>query len=343
MSINTLFYANGYNLNSNSITVNTATVSGTLNIDGTLAIDGNLDLQANKDITMGSWVGTDKSIPDHIKVWDDSYGIGVTAGNLNIITAANDNINLNAGSETIIKVNNGECSISRNTAINSGSALAQTQLNINTDDVTPNNCDIVLGNSTGYYAIQRTGNNKELSIFPSGDSVGTNIVLTTGTGKLIQNGAGGIEITGKLYDSSNSAGTNGQLLTSTGTNILWGAQYEEYSASVAWTGPWNTPQNGILLIARMGKMVTITFVLVLAVAPQLSIITGTGIIPLSFRPSYENKSLFVALNNTVLIESTCLVQTSGNVVLSVGLNGGGFGGISDTCGFQTFSVSYALV
>ena len=238
MSINILFNPNDFNLNSNSITVNTATVSGTLNIDGTIAIDGDLALQANKNISMGSWVGTDNSIPDHIKLFDDSYGLGVTAGNLNIIAATNDSINQNVGSNTITTANNGAYVINRNTQIDSGSASIQSQLNINTDNVTPNNCDIVLGNSTGYYAIQRTGNNKELSIFQFGDSVDTNIVLSTGAGQIVQNGSGGIQCNGgltvngtssvidikinnSLLDSTNSAGTNGQVLTTTGTQTLW--------------------------------------------------------------------------------------------------------------------------
>lgn len=354
MSINRLLGQNNYNLYSNEITVNTATVSGTLNVDGTIAIDGDLNLQNNKKITMDAWTGSDKYIPDHIDLWGSTFGLGITSGNLNIIADGASDINQNIGTSTITKANNGGFSINRNTEINSGSGLIQSQLNINTDDITPNNCAIVLGNSTGYYAIQRTGNNKELSIFQSGDSVNTNVVFTTGTGRIIQFGTGGmqlngeleagdVKIGGKIYDSLNSPGTNGQLLTSTGTGILWNSLYEDYSNTVAWAGPWTTPQNGILLIARMGKMVTVTFVVTLAAAALLSIITGTGIIPLNFRPSYENKSLFIALNNTVLVESTCLVQTSGNVILSVGLNGGGFGGIGDTCGFQTFSVSYALV
>lgn len=92
---------------------------------------------------------------------------------------------------------------------------------------------INMGDSNGNYTIQRTGNNKELSIYQTGDSVNTNLVFTTGTGQIIQYGTGGMQINGdffslgdahishKLFDGANSSGSAGYLLASTGSAVSW--------------------------------------------------------------------------------------------------------------------------
>lgn len=98
-----------------------------------------------------------------------------------------------------------------------------------------------LGNSSGFYTIKRTENNKELSIFQNGDSVNSNIVLTTGTGSVIQYGAGGMQINGnlisvgdlyvthKLFDHLNSSGAANHLLSTDGLTVSW---IPAFSASV---------------------------------------------------------------------------------------------------------------
>ena len=48
---------------------------------------------------MGLWAGTDPTKPDHISLWDDSYGFGITTNSLNIIS--NENINQIAGLQEI--------------------------------------------------------------------------------------------------------------------------------------------------------------------------------------------------------------------------------------------------
>ena len=112
-----------------------------------------------------------------------------------------------------------------------GNTTTNSQLFLNREDT--QGCQIIMGDGTGNWTIQRTGNNRELAIYPNGDSSGTNAVFNMGTGALIQFGTGGSQFNGPmsvsgnleliqgLIDSLASLGTNGQVLTSTGTQVLW--------------------------------------------------------------------------------------------------------------------------
>jgi hypothetical protein len=112
-----------------------------------------------------------------------------------------------------------------------GNTTSPCQLNLVRED--SQDCKIVMGDNSGTWIIQRTGNNNELSIYPLGNSIGTNAVLNLGAGQLIQYGAGGVQLNGPvslagnlsvnsgLIDSLASLGTNGQVLTSTGSQVLW--------------------------------------------------------------------------------------------------------------------------
>jgi len=235
MSINRLFGQNEYSIYANNVITNDIT-AGTFTVDtldvNNLTLNGDLTMQNNKDITMGDWVGSDISVPDHIDLYGGAYGLGITNGNFNVIGDRLGNVNINIGSENVIQTNANSHTIHKETDIDSGDPTIETYLNMNATSGT-NSCIIQMGDATGRYKIQRTGNNKELSIYQVGDSTDTNVRITTGNGRLIQSGAGGILCNGlmdcgvgirvraQLYDGTNTAGTSGQILTSTGTGTLW--------------------------------------------------------------------------------------------------------------------------
>ena len=354
MSLSYLLTPNEINLYANSITVNETVLSGDLNIDA-----GNKIIFANS-------TGSDSTIPDHINLYNNQFGFGITPNNLNILAeSGGGNINNNVGSGGSItnNVNGNNRTIVNDSGFFVAGAgylasatptLTDTFLSLSTG--TPEqNINLDFGNGNGYYRIQRTGSNKEISFNQYGNSTDTNIVFNTNAGAIIQNGAGGIVCNGllacggnisighQLLDGTASAGTAGQILTSTGSNISWGPVYEQFSGSVAYGGPWLIAQNGILLCSKIGKMVTLTFVEVIAPSTSSGIITGTVIIPLNYRPSYENNSMIMVEDQGIVMQGIANVQASGTVLISIGFSGGNFGTVPGTCGFQTFSVSYTLV
>ena len=79
MSVNTLFQPNDYNLYCNNLNAQQLTVVNNLDLQG------DLNMANNKKINMGSWVGLDNSIPDHLNLYGNIYGLGITSSNMNLI------------------------------------------------------------------------------------------------------------------------------------------------------------------------------------------------------------------------------------------------------------------
>lgn len=88
MSINALFHPNDYNLFCNNLNAQELVVVDNLDLQG------NLSVANNKKISMGSWAGSDANIPDHIDLWGGLFGLGITAGHLNLIASGSNHVSI---------------------------------------------------------------------------------------------------------------------------------------------------------------------------------------------------------------------------------------------------------
>lgn len=107
-----------------------------------------------------------------------------------------------------------------------GSATSDTTLSMECMDML-HSCRIFMGDGLGGWNIQRTGNNQQFAIFPTGNSDGASIVMLVNNGKFVIIGAGGMECQGPIdckttfLDNLGSSGLNGQYLMATGTGVQW--------------------------------------------------------------------------------------------------------------------------
>lgn len=185
MSINRLFGQNDYSIYANNVTANNLNATN-ITFDN-IELNGDLDMKPNKKITMDMWQGSDPAYPDHIQLWGSTYGLGITTNSLNIITDGAGHIKQNIGSSNVTDAHNTSYDIHKSTNVDSGSAADDTYLILNATGATKNTI-LQLKEASGTYDIKRDGATKGLEISQTGDSINSDISISTGTGAIIQNG-----------------------------------------------------------------------------------------------------------------------------------------------------------
>jgi hypothetical protein len=169
-----------------------------------------------------------------------------------------------------------------------------------------------------------------------GAAVNKNLFLQTGNGEII---ISNISISGSLRDNVSSPGNAGQILTSTGTALRWDNVYDTQISSIEYNGPWGFVQTGVVSYSKIGKQITITFGGVLTTSVSNTAITALGVIPLAFRPSYDNYNIIMVQDNTVNVQGLIIINTSGDITVNVGFSSP-FAN-SGSAGFFNNSVSYS--
>jgi hypothetical protein len=155
------------------------------------------------------------------------------------------------------------------------------------------------------------------------------LVLTSPTPLMTLDNAGVLTINGGILLPT-SGGTQ--------TNLNY---YEEYTHNTNFSGPVTVGLYGLHLV-RVGKMITIY----MANSPLLSTVTAGQLtwnmnttLPSRFYPVTAVNTVVVGRNNNVLTLMNVVIDSSGNMIISVALTSSVFAG---TIGFNTFSMSWTV-
>jgi hypothetical protein len=143
-------------------------------------------------------------------------------------------------------------------------------------------------------------------------------------------------------------GANGNLnlpsITPTGSGLGTSTplnHYEEYTHNTSFVGPVTVGVYGLHLV-RIGTMITYY----MANSPLVSTATASQltwsanvVLPSRFRPPTAINTVVVGRNNNVLTLMNVVIDSSGNMIISVALTSSFFVG---TIGFNTFSMSWTV-